>query len=247
MGSTIKRIGSSGVIVASKAFVKDLLIRPKSAFFGIVIKDLRVASRSPSYASVLMLPALQTIILVLSILGLTNINLVTVLSLLAGVSLLSLMVTPMLFSAETLASAYTRSLPLKRRTVIAAKTFLSTLTYVGCAIALTVVILYLRRELVSIIAFGLAQAVSVAAGCMMELLLLVRKFWDIEMSSSNIYANLPVFILVLIPGIILCLTPIGLCFIVGFSNLLYALVIFLACAIIEFGAAATLTTLLIKN
>jgi hypothetical protein len=65
MGSTIKRIGSSGVIVASKAFVKDLLIRPKSAFFGIVIKDLRVASRSPSYASVLMLPALQIIILVL--------------------------------------------------------------------------------------------------------------------------------------------------------------------------------------
>ena len=105
----------------------------------------------------------------------------------------------------------------------------------------------LRRELVSIIAFGLAQAVSVAAGCMMELLLLVRKFWDIEISSSNIYANLPVFILVLIPGIILCLTPIRLCFIVGFSNLSYALVIFLACAIIEFGAAATLTTLLIKN
>jgi hypothetical protein len=35
MGSTIKRIGSSGVIVASKAFVKDLLIRPKSAFLEL--------------------------------------------------------------------------------------------------------------------------------------------------------------------------------------------------------------------
>jgi len=247
MGSTIKRIGSSGIIVAFKAFVRDLLIRPKSAFFGMVIKDLRVASRSPSYASVLMLPALQTIILVLSILGLTNINLVTVLSFLTGVSLLSLMVTPTLFSTETLASAYMRSLPLKRRTVIAAKTFLSSLTYVGCVIALTVVTLYLRRELVSAIAFGLVQAVSVAAGCMMELLLLVRKFWDVEISSSSIYANLPAFILVLIPGIILCLTPISLCFIVGFSNLLYALVIFSTCAIIEFGAVAALTSLLIKN
>ena len=246
-GLTIKRISSSGVIVASKAFVKDLLIRPKSAFLGVVVKDLRVASRSPSSASILMLPVLQTIILIVSLLSLTNIDLATFLGFLTGVSLLSLIVTPMLFSAETLASAYIRSLPLKRRTVIAAKTFLSTLSYLGCVIALTIVTLCLKRELISIIFFGLVQAISLAAGCLMELLLLVKKFWDAELTTSNIYANLPTFILVLIPGIILCLTPISLCFIVGFSNLLYILVIFLTCALMEFGAVVALTNVLVKN
>lgn len=247
-GSAIKRIGLGRIIVASKTLVKDLFIRPKSAFFGIVVKDLRVASRSPSYASILMLPALQTIIIVLSLLSFASINLETVLGFLAGVSLLSLIVTPTLFSAETLASAYTRSLPLKRRTVVGAKTFLSALTYVSCVIALTIVALYLRRELIFIIAFGLVQAISVAAGCMVELVLLVKKFWDVELTPGNIYTSLFVFIIVLIPGIIVCITPMLACFIIaGFSNVLYTLTIFLAIAIIELGAVAGLIKALIKN
>jgi len=90
---------------------------------------------------------------------------------------------------------------------------------IGYVIALTVVTLYLRRELVSAIAFGLVQAVSVAAGCMMELLLLVRKFWDVEISSSNIYANLPAFILCAYPWNNPLFNTLGLCFIVGFSNI----------------------------
>ncbi|MEM0095191.1 MAG: hypothetical protein QW660_00940 [Candidatus Bathyarchaeia archaeon] len=247
LGLAIKRIGSSGIIVASKTFVKDLFIRPRSAFLGLIIKDLRVASRSPSYASILMLPALQTVISVLSLLSLSNISSEFVLGFLAGVSLLALMVTPMLFSAETLASAYTRSLPLKRRTVVAAKTFLSTLTYVGCVIVLTVVLLYLRRELVHITSFGMMQAVSVAAGCMIELLLLVRKFWNVKLAPSSLYTNLSTFIMVLIPGIILCLTPMLACFIIGFSNVLHTLAIFSAIAFTEFGAVAALVGVLIKN
>lgn len=246
-GSTIKRISSHEIVVAPKTFVKDLFIWPKSAFFGIVTKDLRVASRSPSYASILMLPALQTIIIVVSLLSFTNIDLIMVLSFIAGVSLLSLIVASTLFSAETLASAYTRSLPLKRRTVVAAKTFLSTLTYVGCVIALTLVILYLRKEeLISVIAFGLVQAISVASGCMVELLLLVRRFWNVELAPSNIYTNLSSFIVVLIPGMLFCLIPMVICFIIGFSNVLYTLAIFSASAAMEFGAVATITSLLIK-
>lgn len=247
MGSTIKRISSGGVIIASKTFVRDLVIRPKSAFSGIIIKDLRVASRSPSYASILMLPALQTVILLVSLLGLANINLTAVLIFLAGVSLISLTVAPMLFSAETLASAYMRSLPLKRRTVVAAKTFLSTLTFVGCVIVLAIVVLYLRRELISAIAFGLVQAIPVAAGCLFELLLLTRTFWGVELAPSNIYTNLSTFIMVLIPGIALCLIPMAICFITGFSNILYALAIFLTIATLEFVVVAAVTNVLIKN
>lgn len=247
LGSTIKRVGSGGVIVAPKAFVKDLFIRPRSALLGLVIKDLRVASRAPSYASILMLPALQTVIIVLSLLSLTNIRLEFVLGFLTGVSLLSLMVTPTLFSAETLASAYTRSLPLKRRTVVAAKTFLSTLTYISCVIVLTVVTLYLRRELIHIITFGIIQAIPVAAGCIMELLLLVRKFWKVELTPSDIYTNLSTFVMVLIPGMILCLTPMLVCFVIGFSDILYTLAVFFAIAFTEFGAVASLVGVLIKN
>lgn len=245
-GLTIKRIGSGGVIAAPKVFVRNLIIRPRSIFLGIIIKDLRVASRSPSYASILMLPALQAVIILLS-LGLAKMDLPMVLGFLVGVSLMSLIVTPTLFSAETLASTFTRSLPLKRRTVIAAKAFLSTLTYVSCLVVLTTVILYLRRELIYAIAFGLIQSVSVTAGCLFELLLLTRKFWDVELSPSNIYTNLSTFIMVLIPGVILCLTPMIVCFTLGFSNISLALAISLASTTLELAIVVSITNLLVKN
>lgn len=245
-GSTIRRIGSGGVIIASKAFVRDLVIRPKSPYLGVIIKDLRVASRSPSYASILMLPALQAVIILIS-LGLVRIDLPMVLGFLAGISLMSLIVAPTLFSVETLASAYTRSLPLKRRTVIAAKTFLSTLTYVSCVVALAAFTLYLRREIFSAVAFGLVQAVSVTAGCMFELLLLAERFWKIELSPGNIYASLSTFVMVLIPGVVLCLTPMMVCVALGFSSALFTLTVFLAIATLELAVVAAVTNLLVKN
>jgi len=246
-GSTIRRICSGGIITSSKIVVKDLSIRPKSAWLGIIMKDLRVASRSPSYASILMLPALQTIIIIVSFLGIANINLATVLGFLAGVSLLSLIVTPTLFSAETLASAYMKSLPLKKKTVVAAKTFLSACTYLGCVVALAIVTLYLRKDFLSVLAFGLVQMFSVAAGCMMELFLLIRKFWWKELTPSNIYTSISTFITVLLPGVILCLTPIMLCYIIGFAKIQLTLTIFLAAAAAELIAVASLTKAVIKD
>jgi hypothetical protein len=246
-GSTIRRICSGGIITSSKMIVKDVSIRPKSAWLGIILKDLRVASRSPSYASILMLPALQTIIIVVSLLEIANTNLATVLGFLAGVSLLSLLVTPTLFSAETLASAYMKSLPLKKRTVVAAKTFLSACTYLGSVAAITIVALYLRKDFLSVLAFGLTQTLSVAAGCMMELFLLIRKFWWKELTPSTIYSSISIFIMVLLPGLILCLTPIMLCYIVGFTEIQLTLTIFLATATAELISVTSLTAAVIKD
>jgi len=194
-----------------------------------------------------MLPALQTVIIVVSLLEIPNTNLATVLGFLAGVSLLSLLVTPTLFSAETLASAYMKSLPLKKRTVMAAKTFLSACTYLGSLVAITIVTLYLRGDFLWVLAFGLTQTLSVAAGCMMELFLLIRKFWWKELTPSNIYSSISIFIMVFLPGLILCLTPIMLCYIVGFVNIQSTLTIFLAAAAAEFIAVAILTKAVIKD
>lgn len=174
-------------------------------------------------------------------------NLPIIVGFLAGVSLLSLTATPTLFSAETLASAYMKSLPLKKRTLVIAKTTLSTLTYFGCVIALAIGALYVGRDIFSVIAFGLAQALSVAAGCMTELLLLIRKFWDKELEYSNIYANLSTFIVVLTPGIIICLVPTAACFIVSFVNIQLAITVFFASAAAEFVAITSLTSMVIKN
>lgn len=245
-GSTIRRIGSGGVVIASRVSVRDLVIRPRSTFLGVIFKDLRVASRSPSYASILMLPAIQTVIIIISF-GLTKIDLPMVLGFLAGVSLVSLIAAPTLFSAEMLASAYTRSLPLKRRTVIAAKIFLSTLTYVGCVVVLAAFMLYLRKDLISAVIFGLVQALCVAAGCMLELLLLTKKLWNVTLSPGSIYASLSTFLMVFVPGVILCLTPMILCFVIGFSNTLFTLTVFLASAVSEIVTVTAITNLLVKN
>jgi len=60
---TARTIGGGGVFASRKGMVEDTRIKPQIPWIGIVRKDLRVASRSPSFASLFLLPAVQTVIL----------------------------------------------------------------------------------------------------------------------------------------------------------------------------------------
>ncbi|MEM2779277.1 MAG: hypothetical protein QW791_00170 [Candidatus Bathyarchaeia archaeon] len=70
---------------------------------------------------------------------------------------------------------------------------------------------------------------------------------NVEPSPSNIYANLSAFVTVLIPGVILCLAPMMVCLALSFSNILYALIVFLAIATLELATVVAIINLLVKN
>jgi hypothetical protein len=235
LGTIVGRIGI-GATVASRETVKDTKIKPGASWLGIIRKDVTIASRLPSYASLFVLPALQTIILAFTMSSMNAVGINSVLGILTGMSFLTLLIPTALFSIEGLASAYVRSLPLQKRTLIFPKTVLSTLMYLISLVTLFGVAVFLGKDSLSILTFGLIHVLSVAAASMLELILLANRYWKGGFAIGNMYSQLWTYVLILIPGLIVVFTPIALAIVVYLIAETLMLPIFLAVAISEFVA-----------
>jgi hypothetical protein len=232
---TVRTIGGGGVVAKLRGIVKDTQIRPQIPWLGIIRKDLRIASRAPSFASLFLLPAMQTIILAISFSSFTDLGLSVTLGALTGISMITLLLPPTLLSMEGLASAYTRSLPMKKRTLISAKALLSIVTYLISLVVLFFVAVYLNRDFSFILTYGAIHALAVSAGIMLELTILTRKFWKEGFAVGNIYSRLTTYIMILIPGFAIVLLPIVAAFVVFFFAENLVLSVFLLMASLEFA------------
>jgi len=226
-------MGIGGYVTVARETVKDTLIKPKVPWLGIVRKDLRVASRSPSYASLFLLPPIQAGVLALSFSSFGEVGLASALGILTGISLVTLVLPPTLLSIEGLASVYTRSFPIRRNTVISAKAALSLSTYfLSLTILLTVTAL-MQRDFSLILVFGVVHMLSIAAAVLLELLLLANRFWKEGFAVGNIYARLSTYILVLVPGFVVALIPIGAAILTYFIVENLTLIVFFGVAVLE--------------
>jgi len=231
---TIREVGGKGLDAAKRETVKDTFIRPQTAWLGIIRKDLRIASRSPSYASLFLLPALQAVILAISFPTL-ELGFGAELGLLTGVSMMTLMLPPTMFLIEGLASTYTKSLPMTKRTVIFAKTALTALTYAVSMLALFVASQFVGGDLTDMLTFGAVHTLSIVAASMLELVLLARKFWKDGFGTGNLYSRLTTFVLIILPGLVLVWTPIAAALTAFFLDPTLVLPAFLASALTEFA------------
>jgi hypothetical protein len=233
--NAIRQIGNGGIGAVSREPVKDTLIKPQRTWLGIIHKDLRIASRAPSYASLFLLPALQTALLAISFSSFDGSNLTTALGALTGMSMVTLLLPPTLFSIEGLASAYTRSLPTTKRMLIFAKTFLSVIIYLSSLVALSTVTLCLGRDFTNVLVYGLIHMLSITAAILLELKILVNKFWKEGFAMGNIYARLSTFILILIPAYVIAGVPLAVSFTMFFVAPKLAATALLVTEIIEFA------------
>jgi predicted permease len=232
---TMGGIGAAGVSRAPREAVKDTIVSPQVPWLGTIRKDLRVASRSPSYASLFLLPAIEATVLAMSFSSFSEVGLSSTLGLLTGMSVVVLMLPPMLVSIEGLAASYMRSLPLKKKTLISAKTLLSTFTYAVSLVVLFIVALFMGKSYSYILTFGAIHLFSVAAATMLELIILANKFWKEGFAIGNIYARLSTYILIILPGLAVVVIPI----IAALATFIFAqsltLVVFLGIAATEFA------------
>lgn len=231
---TVRNMGVGPMPRGPREVVKDTLIKPVAPWLGVIRKDLRVASRAPSYATLFFLPIIQTVVLALSFSSLNQLGLTTALGILTGMSMLTLLLPPTLASIEGLASAYMRHLPMGRTTLITAKTVLSTLTYVFSLIALSIVALFMRKDFSLILTYGLVHGFSVAAAVMLELIILTRKFWKEGFAVGNIYSRISTYIMIVIPGYVLAAVPIIIAFAASLFAPYLVLPLFLGVAVVEF-------------
>jgi hypothetical protein len=149
----------------------------------------------------------QTTVLAITFSSFKDIGISTALGILTGISMITLLLPPTLLSIEGLASSYTRHLPLGKRTLLTAKTVLATVTYIFSLLVLAVVAYALGKNFSSILAFGMIHSFSVAAAVMLELSILLRKFWKEGFAVGNIYSRITTYIMVLIPGYVMAAIP----------------------------------------
>lgn len=231
---TVRTIGVGGFTAGPREIVRDTLIIPQIAWVEIIRKDLRVASRSPSYASLFLLPVVQTAVLAITFSSFSQIGLSTAVGILVGISLITLLLPPTLLAMEGLGSAYTRHLPMKKTTMVTAKTVLSTITYMISLVVLSIVAICLGKNFLFILTLGMVDAFAIAAAIMLELSILLRKFWKEGFAVGNIYSRITTYIAILIPGYIVALIPIGCAVEVFFLAQPFFWPVFLATAMAEF-------------
>jgi hypothetical protein len=231
---TVRKMGVSAMGTGPREIVKDTLIKPQTPWLGIIRKDLRVASRAPSYASLFFLPVIQTAVLAVSFSSFSELGLTTALGILTGMSMITLLIPPTLSSIEGLASAYMRHLPMKKTTLISAKTLLSIFTYMLSLIVLLIVALSMGKSFTLILTYGVIHGFSVAAAIMLELTILTRKFWKEGFAVGNLYSRLSTYILIVIPGYILAAIPILSAIVAFLFAPIFVLPAFLATALTEF-------------
>jgi hypothetical protein len=243
-------IGFGSVAAGIRMEVKEVSISPGPPWLGIIKKDLRIASRSPSYFSVLIMPVIQIVILSISLSslysaagGVSTEFLPFPLLLLFMTSLLMvLLLPPVLLNMESMAYSYVGSLPLRRRTLIFAKTILSTAVYSTSILVLVLITMLRAPGLVYALALlGGISTFSITASIIVETLLLSRTFGQ-AIPSGNIYLKFYAYILPLILSFIIATIPILVYFITLLltASSVLSIISLTAASILEFLIASLL-------
>jgi predicted permease len=185
-------------------------LRPMGRARAVLVKDLRIASRTPGYAFLILLPILDAGALGLLTYSTPAQNPVATSLALGAVTTAALLATffgPAFFAIEVVAYSYGRSLPLSNRSVILGKVALICLMYL-VASALIVGFTLLRFfQPFTFVAFVLVELPAVLGAAFLELGLLFRWARRRGLAITNLYAGAWFAVLVSIPGLIMAGLP----------------------------------------
>lgn len=209
----IGKIGAAEVYSTQGVSIEEINISPKSPLFGIIQKDFRIASRSPSYSSLFFMPAVQTIVLAISFSSLGEMKFSISLAILIGVSIVTLLIPPTLFSIEDVGYAYIRSLPINWKTLIAAKTAFSLFSYGTSFLALMAVAVITGVNFWNLTTLGFVHIFSITSASIMELMMLFKEFYEKKVSLGNLYLRFYAYIPIVLLGMAVAISPLMVAFI----------------------------------
>jgi len=185
-------------------------LRPMSRARAVLVKDLRIASRTPGYAFLILLPILDAGALGLLTYATPAQNPVAASLALGAVTTAALLATffgPAFFAIEVIAYSYGRSLPLSNRSVILGKVALIGSMYLIAAALIVGLTLLRFFEPFTFVAFVLVELPAVLGAALFELGLLFRWARRRGLAITNLYAGAWVAVLVSVPGLIMAGLP----------------------------------------
>jgi Membrane protein of 12 TMs len=189
-----------------------LRLAPGHPAVAVIRKDLRIASRTPGFAFVILLPLLDALALGLLTFAAapppdTVFNLAA-----AAVSTSALLATffgPALFALEVMGYTYVRTLPLPDRSVVLGKVMLVTMLYAAAA---GIVILFTLPRVfapLTFLGFVAAELPAVVAAALLEFGLLFRHARRRGLPVVNLYTGAWWATLVAFPGLLVAGVPLA--------------------------------------
>jgi predicted permease len=188
--------------VRSLLFLSDR--RPSGVAWAVLVKDMRIASRTPGYAFLVLLPILDAAALGLLTYATPTSNPVAASLALGAVTTAALLATffgPAFFAIEVVAYSYGRSLPLSNRSILFGKVALISFMYLlGASLILGLALLRFFEPL-TFAGFILAELPAVIGAAFLELGLLFRWAERRGLAITNLYTGAWFALAVSIPGL----------------------------------------------
>ena len=227
----IRELGHLPIAHVAPGPIGDRALRPRNPAASVLRKDLRIASRTPGYAFLLLLPILDAVALGLLTVAdapgpaaARGLALGTV----TAAALLATFFGPAFFSIEVLAYSYGRTLPLSDRAVVLGKTGLIALIYLVASGIVLVLASVRVFEPVLFIAFVAAELPAVVGAAFVELGWLYRRARAKGFPVANLYSGGWVAFLVAIPGLFVAAAPLVVYRIAGLPAMAFAAAVELA-------------------
>jgi predicted permease len=206
----VRRVGLALPLPPAGAPVTQYNLVTHGPAHAVLTKDLRIASRMPGYAFLVILPILDAV----------AIGLFTFLSgpgssaaaglALAAVATAALLATffgPAFFAIEVIAFSYGRTLPLSDRSLLFGKVTLVLLIYlVAGGLVLGITLLRVFQPAL-FLAFVFAESPAVLAGALLELGILFRRARSKGLPIVNLYSGAWYAVFVSIPGLLVAGLP----------------------------------------
>jgi predicted permease len=180
---------------------------------AIIQKDLRIASRTPAYAFLLLLPLLDAFVLGLfTYLGSPDPATAGRFAS-AAVSvavLLSAFFGPVFFATEVMGFSLTRTLPLTQRTLILGKSFLIVIVYTIAFLLVAVLVASRISDFPLFLLFAVAELPAVVATALLEIGMLIWRAEKTGVPLTNLYSGAWWVTMVSVPGLAVAGTPLVL-------------------------------------
>jgi len=203
--ASVRRLGLAPALMPADAPPARFDLRPQRPARAVLTKDLRIASRMPGYAFLVIFPILEAVAIGLftfvtgpgssAALGLA-------LAAVATAALLATFFGPAFFAIEVIAYSYGRTLPLSDRSILTGKVALVALIYLiagGIVLGLTLLRVF---QPVLFVVFVLAELPAVLAASFLELGILFRRARATGLPIVNLYSGGWYAVLVAVPGLL---------------------------------------------
>jgi predicted permease len=216
----------------------SMRVRTGSIAAAVLVKDLRIASRTPTFAFLLLLPLLDAVAVGLYT-YLTNPPSANAFALgsatVASAALLVTFFGPAFFAIEVMGYSYSRALPVPRTQLLTGKVALILLVYLvaaGIVLAFTLARVF---DPAVFLVFVAAMVPAVLAAALFELSVLSRVARKSGLPIVNFYSGAWWAAVVAVPGILIVLAPLVAFYAIGAGAATLALTAMTGVALTELG------------